>query len=134
MTSTESELTKLVVNGFFATKVTFFNAARAVCEATGCDWEHVLEGVMSDGRIAHAHTRVPGPDGRPGYGGACLPKDLLNLITTAGEHQCLAVASLLAAVHIFNATIRSQSDQSLPLAEQAHNASQSKPPKSDAGG
>ena len=26
-------------------------------------------------RIGHSHTRVPGYDGKRGYGGACFPKD-----------------------------------------------------------
>ena len=34
----------------------------------------------SDGRIAHSHTKVPGPDGKRGWGGSCLGKDLDMLI------------------------------------------------------
>ena len=37
-------------------------------------------GVLSDGRIAHSHTKVPGPDGKFGFGGECLVKDLASLM------------------------------------------------------
>lgn len=83
MTSDESEAVKLFTNGFFAVKIAFFNEVRALADKLGLDWERVLGGVLSDGRISHNHTQVPGPDGQRGFGGACLPKDLANLI------QCL---------------------------------------------
>lgn len=80
MTSDESELVKLIQNGFFAVKIAYFNEVNYLCCKLGADWQRVLSGVLSDGRIAHAHTRVPGPGQMFGYGGACLPKDLANLI------------------------------------------------------
>jgi UDPglucose 6-dehydrogenase len=75
MTSDESEMVKLATNAFFATKVAFFNEARSLADAAGLDWNRVLAAVLADGRIAHSHTNVPGPDGQFGFGGACLPKD-----------------------------------------------------------
>ena len=79
MTSGESELVKLTCNSFFALKVMFFNGIKQLCDARVLSYNAVLQGVLSDGRIAHSHTRVPGPDGQPGFGGTCLPKDLENL-------------------------------------------------------
>jgi UDPglucose 6-dehydrogenase len=79
MTSDESELVKLTCNAFFATKVMFFNGVKQLCDARELSYATVLQGVLSDGRIAHSHTQVPGPDGQPGFGGTCLPKDLENL-------------------------------------------------------
>ena len=39
------------------------------------------------------HTQVPGPDGKPSYGGACFPKDtnaLLHFMRTKGSpHKVL---------------------------------------------
>jgi UDP-glucose 6-dehydrogenase len=84
MSSNESEAVKLFLNGFFAVKVAFFNELRTLADKLGLDWETVRAGMMADGRICPSHTRVPGPDGRRGFGGACLPKDLETLI------QCMA--------------------------------------------
>ena len=79
MTSDESELVKLTCNSFFALKVMFFNGIKQLCDTRRLSYEAIRQGVLSDGRIAHSHTQVPGPDGRPGFGGTCLPKDLENL-------------------------------------------------------
>lgn len=73
--SDASELTKVAQNTFFGVKVGFFNQLYDVCERIGCDFEIVRSLVLTDGRIAHAHTAVPGPDGKTGYGGTCIPKD-----------------------------------------------------------
>lgn len=80
MTSDESEAVKLFTNAFFAVKIAYFNEINLLSEKLGLDWESILKGILSDGRIAHSHTQVPGPDGRYGFGGACLPKDLDMLI------------------------------------------------------
>lgn len=79
MTSDESELAKLVLNSFFAVKVSFFNEARAYADAAEADWASVMSVVLGDGRVAHAHTTVPGRDGF-GFSGSCLPKDLADFI------------------------------------------------------
>lgn len=81
MSSDESEAVKLFLNSFFAVKVAYFNEINELAEKLGLDWGRVLEGMLSDGRIAHSHTKVPGPDGKYGFGGTCLPKDLANLIS-----------------------------------------------------
>lgn len=80
LTSDESEAVKLIRNGFFATKIGFFNEVYDWCLRENLDWRYVLAAVLSDGRISHSHTQVPGPDGNRGFGGECLPKDLTNLI------------------------------------------------------
>ncbi len=80
MTSTESELVKLGQNAFFAVKVAYFNELNRLCEHAGADFEQVRKGILSDGRIAHSHTTVPGPDGQYGFGGMCLPKDLASFV------------------------------------------------------
>jgi nucleotide sugar dehydrogenase len=81
MGSDESELTKLALNAFFAVKVAYFNEVRSFADGMGLDWRSVHKGLLSDGRIAHAHTAVPGPDGRRGFGGSCLPKDLASFVS-----------------------------------------------------
>lgn len=78
--SDESEATKLMANNFFAAKVAFFNEWHKWCEYHKLNWDSVLAAVLADGRIAHSHTKVPGPDGLLGFGGTCLPKDLSNTV------------------------------------------------------
>jgi UDPglucose 6-dehydrogenase len=79
MSSDESEAVKLFSNGFFAVKVAYWNEVNYLAEKLGLNWEKVMEGILADGRIAHSHTRVPGPDGKYGFGGSCLPENLKML-------------------------------------------------------
>jgi len=96
LSSDESEAVKLIQNSFFAVKVAFFNEARAFCDRVGLYWDRVLEAVLADGRIAHAHTKVPGPDGLRGFGGACLPKDLAQWINCLQDAGCKATMAFAA--------------------------------------
>lgn len=80
MSSKESEFVKYFANCFFATKVSYFNEMAAFAKAHSLDWEKVIEGVMSDGRIGISHYQVPGHDGSFGFGGTCFPKDINALI------------------------------------------------------
>ena len=41
----------------------------------GCSFNTVVRAVGKDDRVGIGHTRVPGFDGKRGFGGACLPKD-----------------------------------------------------------
>jgi len=98
MHSDESELVKLGLNSFFAVKVAYFNELRCLADKLGLRWSTVLEGILSDGRIAHSHTQVPGPDGQRGFGGTCLPKDLANLATCmedAGAKAAILLATMI---------------------------------------
>lgn len=80
-TSYESaEFIKYMCNTFFATKVSFLNEMYLISQKLNLDWEDLLEGFISDGRIGHSHVNVPGPDGKFGFGGACFPKDVSALI------------------------------------------------------
>lgn len=82
MRSDESEAVKLIQNSFFAVKVAFWNEARSLGDVLGLDWQTVLIAILCDGRVDPSHTAVPGPDGKRGFGGTCLPKDIANLIHT----------------------------------------------------
>jgi UDPglucose 6-dehydrogenase len=80
MSSDESEFVKLALNSLFAIKVSAFNELHSLAGALSLDWGAVRAGILGDGRIAHSHTQVPGPDGRFGWGGDCLPKDAAQLL------------------------------------------------------
>lgn len=99
MTSDESEAVKLFQNGFFAVKVAYWNECRALADKLDLDWEDVMYGILTDGRIHPSHTQVPGPDGKLGFGGSCLPKDLANLIDCyhhhlGATHEVLSAAAM----------------------------------------
>ncbi|MBH76034.1 MAG: hypothetical protein CMP68_02600 [Flavobacteriales bacterium] len=75
-----AELIKYMNNCFFATKVSFLNEMKILSQKIGADWETSIQGFVSDGRIGHSHTQVPGPDGKLGFGGNCLPKDVKAIL------------------------------------------------------
>lgn len=96
--SDETELVKLATNAFFTTKLAFFNQLEELCGNRGLNWEDVRAAVLSDHRINPSHTAVPGPDGKKGVGGACLPKDYAEwgrLLTGEAVPGGAAVADLL---------------------------------------
>ncbi len=110
MSSDASELVKLACNSFFAAKVTLFNLFYDLTQQHKLDWESVRGGILSDGRIAHAHTQVPS-FGQLGFGGACLPKDVADLF-----HCCRDAgvnAELLRAVIERNEETRRPNDEAL---------------------
>ena len=43
-----------------------------------------------DDRIGSSHTKVPGFDGKQGYGGACFPKDTLAFTKFSDQLTLLA--------------------------------------------
>jgi len=75
-----AELIKYVGNTFFATKVSFMNEMRKISDEVGANWDTVIEGFVTDGRVGHSHLNVPGPDGKYGFGGSCFPKDVQALL------------------------------------------------------
>lgn len=102
MASDESEMAKLAMNAFFAVKVAFFNELHEACDMLGLDWGRTREAVLGDGRISPYHTRVPGPDGLAGFGGACLPKDcaqFVDCLQAAGLAPLMARAALARNDH-----------------------------------
>lgn len=81
MTNYETaEMIKYMNNCFFSTKVSFMNEMKLVAEKCNVDWETAVDGFVSDGRIGHSHIQVPGPDGKYGFGGDCLPKDVKAML------------------------------------------------------
>ena len=75
MSGPEAAFVKYGVNSFLATKVTFFNQLYDATQDFGCNFPTVANAIGRDERIGVGHTRVPGYDGKRGFGGACFPKD-----------------------------------------------------------
>lgn len=75
MTPTEASLVKYGINSFLAMKVVWFNQWKDLVESLGARYNIVSKSIGEDGRIGHSHTKVPGLDGKKGFGGSCFPKD-----------------------------------------------------------
>ncbi len=88
----DAQLIKYASNAFLAARVSFINEIAAICEAMGADVFAVAEGMGLDPRIGRQYLQ-PGP----GYGGPCLPKDLMALIRMAEENHYSA--EFLEAIH-----------------------------------
>ena len=80
-----AEMIKYMNNCFFATKVSFMNEMKLVADKAGVEWDVAVEGFVRDGRVAHSHIAVPGPDGKRGFGGSCFPKDIQAMINYGAE-------------------------------------------------
>lgn len=81
MTHEEASLVKYGINSFLATKVLWFNQFRDVVEMTNSRYNVVVNAITSDDRIGPSHTKVPGFDGKKGFGGSCFPKDTAAFAT-----------------------------------------------------
>ncbi len=90
-----AELIKYAANSMLATKVSFANFMALLCEKTGADVEMVLDAVGFDKRIGRIFLN-PGI----GYGGSCLPKDVVALLHTTKKFGL--DASFLEAVNSVN--------------------------------
>jgi len=83
VSSIESEIIKYMENSFFATKVTFVNEFKNICDIFGADFYKVREGWLLDPRINKMHTMI---FKEKGFDGKCLPKDI-NAIVKACEKK-----------------------------------------------
>lgn len=76
----EAAFIKYAINSFMATKVTFFNQLYDAAISMDASFNNIIAGLENDPRMGKSHMRVPGFDGKRGFGGACLPKDTAALI------------------------------------------------------
>jgi len=90
-----AEMTKYAANAMLATRISFMNEIAALCERVGANVDLVRKGVGSDARIGPSFL-FPGP----GYGGACFPKDVKALVSTA--RNCESPLMVLEAVESAN--------------------------------
>lgn len=94
-----AERIKYASNIFLATKVSFANQIKIICEKLGVDAKEVMDVVIMDHRINPSHLDpTKGP-----FGGTCLPKDLDALIRKTEEMKI--ENSLLKAVKKINRII-----------------------------
>jgi UDPglucose 6-dehydrogenase len=103
MSIVNAEITKISVNSFVTTKITFANTLAAICERfPGADVDAVSAALGRDSRIGSRYLK-----GALGYGGPCFPRDNLAFALAAesvGVTAPLAEATdranrLLTAAH-----------------------------------
>lgn len=71
MSIINAEITKLAVNTYVTTKISFANMLARICERLpGADVDVVTEALGNDRRIGHKYLK-----GALGYGGPCFPRD-----------------------------------------------------------
>jgi len=83
VSATTAEMLKYTANTFLAMKVAFANELHDIAAASGVVWDELRELLLEDSRLGKSHWKVPGPDGKRGFGGTCFPKDLSALIAHA---------------------------------------------------
>tara|TARA_Y100000310_G_scaffold343167_1_gene449607 strand:+ start:7469 stop:8326 length:858 start_codon:yes stop_codon:yes gene_type:complete len=102
-----AEMVKYFTNCFLATKVSFANEMKQICDKIDVDFDKVVEYALYDDRIGNSHLSVPGPDGSHGFGGHCFPKDLNAVIYVA---ECCGIdPAVLMAVWKKNNEVRPES-------------------------
>jgi UDPglucose 6-dehydrogenase len=81
MNFVNAELTKISVNTFVTTKISYANMLADICDRLdGADVDVVTEAVGSDSRIGRKYLR-----GAIGYGGPCFPRDNIAFGTLASR-------------------------------------------------
>jgi len=106
--SITAEMVKYMTNSYLATKVSFSNEIKQICDKVGADYDKVVEYTTLDERLGKTHLGVPGPDGDLGFGGHCLPKDINALISVA--HEFDVATEVLEAVVETNDRVRKNRD------------------------
>lgn len=104
VSSNESETIKYFANCYLAVKIAYFNNLYQVCEKFNSDYSVVRDAICEDRRINAHHTKVPGPDGKFGFGGYCFPKDINALIYNLMEND--VDNQILKAAWEYNRTLR----------------------------
>jgi UDPglucose 6-dehydrogenase len=114
-TTKEAEMFKYLANCFLATKVIFANEFKKLCERSDVDYDNIAEIARLDDRLGHTHWKVPGPDGRMGFGGSCFPKDTSALLSYADQ---LGVSLwLLTEATYINEEVRGETFHKLEIVE-----------------
>ncbi len=70
-----TELAKYIHNVTLATKVALMNEFYNHAQMIGANYDIAVQAAIGQGVIGESHTKVPGPDGKFGFGGMCFPKD-----------------------------------------------------------
>lgn len=94
---------KALRNSFLALKVSFFNQVYDYCKDQNIDFENVRGVITDDPRIGSSHSHVTS---ERGYGGHCLPKDVIATVRSAQSSG--ARLTLLEEADNYNKTVRKE--------------------------
>jgi len=99
VTQKEASMFKMSRNAFLAMKVTFANLLNIKCNAYNIDYNNV-KALLKYNIDPTTHLDTPGPDGKAGFGGKCLPKDTTHFMNLFG------VDKIFESILDFNNKIR----------------------------
>ena len=85
----EAEATKLFANTYLATRIAFFNELDTYSEINGLDSSKIIKAVSADKRIGDYYNKPS-----YGYGGYCLPKDSMELLSQYNAPQRIIEATI----------------------------------------
>lgn len=72
--SSLAEMVKYTKNCYLATRLSFFNEIKQICDAVGVNYNQMKELAGLDNRVGNHYNEVN--EDNPGWGLSCLPKDL----------------------------------------------------------
>jgi UDPglucose 6-dehydrogenase len=102
-TPEEAVMFKLARNSLLAARVALANELYEMCKEIGIDYNGTFKNLLkNDKDLGGTHYDVPGHDGKMGFGGNCLPKDLSHLSSMSD------VAFLFKEVYNSNMSRRSE--------------------------
>jgi nucleotide sugar dehydrogenase len=82
LTPLEAEITKISINGYITTKISYANMISDLCDNVNANASSVLNAIGSDGRIGNNYFK-------PGYsfGGPCFPRDTKALALCMSQNN-----------------------------------------------
>lgn len=103
--NTTAELSKYCANIQLAGQIAVANQLFQIVKMYGKEWKPIMDIMLFDPMIGTT-IQVPGHDGKFGFGGACLPKDISALVYAT--EQSGHTPHLLREIKRFNTEIRKE--------------------------
>jgi len=95
---------KYATNCAIAGQIAVANELFGMAASVGADYSRFVEVCKVDPEVLPRCVEVPGPDGKRGFGGKCLPKDLKAAVTWGGRWE--ATPSPLRTIYDYNREVR----------------------------